>query len=286
MGGAGQASSRLARGSPLGQGQLVRIMFFFWGGGAVGGAWGERAGQHHARQGPAGSGRQANGMHATTSVQFFKVGSGFDPARTCPSGHPDHACLQAFGSGDAASEVLVAAARCSRLHLFLVRQARGLACSLAPSVTMPARVRFCSASKRPACLLISRAPLPTPRLPCGILGIPLQVAHEFVVAAAGLRPPPPAPCGGAAAGPSGSGRRPVDSGSSSGSEEEEGANETESEAAGSAGDECSDAWLSRLVRGVPARYQPTPQQLFEVLRSAALGGSLDILGAILRRCGV
>lgn len=109
-----------------------------------------------------------------------------------------------------------------------------------------------------------------------------QVAHEFVVAAAGLRQLPSTARLAAAGGAGGSSHRPVDS-SSSGSDEEVD-DESRSGAIGSAGSDGSDSWLGRLARGAPARYQPTPQQLFEVLRSAALGGSVDILRAILRRC--
>ncbi|KAL4457389.1 hypothetical protein ABPG75_012254 [Micractinium tetrahymenae] len=153
-------------------------------------------------------------------------GSEFLPNRTLPLllDHLEGRLAEgrlAFGSGDAAAEVMVGAARCCRLRLF-------------------------------------------------------QVAHEFVVAAAGLRTPPSAARASAAAGASGSGHRPIPSSST----EEEDATTSDDETG--AGSDGSNAWLGRLARGAPPGYQPSPQQLFEVLRSAALGGSVEILRAILR----
>ena len=142
----------------------------------------------------------------------------------------------ALGTGDAAAEVLVGAARFCRLQLW-------------------------------------------------------RVAHEFVLAASGRRPTL-APAGGAVPH---RGRRAIDSSSSS--DDEGGAGEAEvssgsrpaneaSGGSGSSGGGCGGAGgasgdslegaLEWLARAAPPRWQPTQQQLFEVLRSAALGGSVDI----------
>ncbi|PSC69033.1 L-aspartate oxidase [Micractinium conductrix] len=147
----------------------------------------------------------------------------------------------ALGTGDAAAEVLVGAARFCRLQLW-------------------------------------------------------RVAHEFVLAASGRRPTL-APAGGAVPH---RGRRAIDSSSSS--DDEGGAGEAEvssgsrpaneaSGGSGSSGGGCGGAGgasgdslegaLEWLARAAPPRWQPTQQQLFEVLRSAALGGSVDIIRAIL-----
>lgn len=196
----------------------------------------------HPRPPPhaAGADPLAHSVRRRCSVLRCACGSEFLPNGSLPL-LLDHlearatAGRLAFGSGDAAADVMIAAARCGRVRLF-------------------------------------------------------RLAHEYALAASGRR------ALGAGAGSAGPSRAQHAHALDLSDSEEEGGggaspasseSSDEGEAPGPGGEEAGlMAWLfGRLVRGgggaAAVSWQPTELQLFEVLRSAALGGSPPILRCIL-----
>lgn len=191
----------------------------------------------------------------------------------------------AFGSGDAAADVMIAAARCGRVQLFRL-------VSWLVDVGWMGGGRDCGAAvggQGSYALSLSY-----PRLFCLFSTTtcsPLQQqAHEFALAASGRRRA--AVVGTSSRVQRAARRRAIDTDS----DEEEGGE------GGSGGGVSADSsvtsdveaeaepsgvmvWWHRLLHGgasAPnATWQPSQLQLFEVLRSAALGGSPPILRCIL-----